>query len=579
MVAERARTSPEAIAIVANARRLTYGSYVRCAGGVAAALEARKVPSESVVAYVGTRGTEWAAAVLGILGHGAAYMPLDLSNPAPRIESMIATGRPAAVLVGPGVDEAHLTAVPPELRLAMSDLAPGPFEPRPVAAEQLSYVLFTSGSTGTPKGAMCTHRGLWNHIEGMAAILGMDRDSVLAQTAAMSFDISVWQLITPLFTGGRTVIVDAETVMDPPVLIALLNREGVTGVQLVPSYLAVLMSYIEQTGEDLPRLIWASSTGEELGINLLRRWFERFPHVPVLNAYGLAEVHDDTNVAVLTPEVLETLEVVPVGEALPNVETHIVDENLNPVAAGDVGQIAYTGICVGRGYVNDPVRTAERYVPDPRGGGGRMFLTGDFGRLGPDGSLEYRGRHDHLVKVRGHRIELGEVERRIREISGAQDVAAILIGPGSEDARLIAFYSGAPATLPVLEPLRRLLPPALIPSRVLACDELPRNASGKIDRLALARDPRLTRGESDDSRELPRVAEALASLWSELLPGAGNLGPSDDFFERGGTSLAAIRLVMAVGRALELRDVVSHSRLDRMATLLAEKGWEGAPTP
>src|SRR5262249_43212288 len=272
-----------------------------------------------------------------------------------------------------------------------------------VARDQLAYIYFTSGSTGEPKGAMCEHAGMLNHLCAKIHDLGIGEQDVVAQTAPQSFDISLWQLLSPLLVGGQTLIVEQEVILDAKRFIDKLVDGRVVIVQVVPSYLEALVSYLARYPRELPDLRRVSATGETLKKELVQRWFAVQPKIKLVNAYGLTETSDDTNHEVMdrVPE----QERVPLGCPINNVYVYVVDEYLSPVPLGAPGEIVFSGICVGRGYINDPERTRRAFMLDPHRAGERLYRSGDHGRWLPDGKLDFLGRRDTQVKVNGFRIE------------------------------------------------------------------------------------------------------------------------------------------------------------------------------
>ena len=413
-------------------RAWTYRELDEVTDRIARALLARGLPPEGIVAVVAERTLDWAASVLGILKAGAAYLPLEPHFPPDRIATVLTRAQARLVLGERGstttLDQAleSLGASAPE-RLLVDDAVAeehGDTVPRvEIAGDRLAYLYFTSGSTGEPKGAMCEHAGMVNHLYAKIEDLGITEGTVVTETAPQCFDISLWQLVAPWLVGGTTVLVEQETILDVPSFVDLLARRRVEVAQLVPSYLDVVVSYLEQqdvpAAEVLPALKRIAVTGEAVKKELVARWFSVRPDVAVVNAYGLTETCDDTNHEILTE--VPAGERVPLGPAVPNVRVYVVDEALNPVPLGAPGEIVFSGVCVGRGYVNDPDRTAKAFVSDPLRPGERLYRSGDHGRWLPDGKLDFLGRRDHQVKISGFRIEIGEVENTLLRAPGVRD--------------------------------------------------------------------------------------------------------------------------------------------------------------
>ncbi|HEY4703762.1 MAG TPA: amino acid adenylation domain-containing protein, partial [Streptosporangiaceae bacterium] len=303
-----------------------------------------------------------------------------------------------------------------------------------VGPDQLAYIYFTSGSTGAPKGAMCEHAGMLNHLYAKIEDLEIGAGQTVAQTAPQCFDISLWQLISALLAGGRTLIV--EQLLDVGRFLDEITEARVSVLQLVPSYLEVLLTYLDRSPRELPDLRYVSVTGEAVKKELTQRWFAAMPGIRLVNAYGLTETSDDTNHEVM--EQAPDGDRVPLGRPVANVRVYVVDANLRPVPLGAAGLIAFSGVCVGRGYINDPERTRQAYLTDPYHAGQRLYLGGDYGRWRPDGKCEFLGRRDSQVKISGFRIEIGEVENTLLRVPGVRD-GAVVVAPGQ---RLVAFYRG-----------------------------------------------------------------------------------------------------------------------------------------
>src|SRR5204863_4113880 len=279
-----------------------------------------------------------------------------------------------------------------------------------------------------------------NHLCAKIHDLGIGRGHVVAQTAPQCFDISLWQLVSALLVGGRTLVVGQETILDAKRFVDEIVGGRVAFLQVVPSYLEVLLSYLERNPRDLPDLRCVSVTGEALKKELVQRWFAIQPTIKLLNAYGLTETSDDTNHEIMGR--VPDRERVPLGRPIQNVYVYVVDEQLSPVPLGAPGEIAFSGVCVGRGYVNDLERTQRAFMSDPHREGHRLYRSGDYGRWLPDGKLEFLGRRDTQVKVSGFRIEIGEIENTLLRLPGLRDGAVVVTGRGDHGKRLVAFYSG-----------------------------------------------------------------------------------------------------------------------------------------
>ncbi|CAM5420679.1 Amino acid adenylation domain-containing protein OS=Streptomyces griseomycini OX=66895 GN=FHS37_002188 PE=4 SV=1 [Streptomyces griseomycini] len=577
---QRVRLHPDAVAAVHGDREWTYRELDARANRLGRALLARGLRREGVVAVVTGRNLDWLAAVLAVFKAGGVYLPVEPGFPADRIAAMLARAGCGLVLTEPGSTDSldrALDSLPGVRKLLIGtayqeggrddDLGVA------VAPDQLAYVYFTSGSTGEPKGAMCEHAGMLNHLRAKIEDLEIGEGRVVAQTAPQCFDISLWQLVCALLVGGRTLLVEQEVILDVERFVDRIVRGRVAVLQVVPSYLEVVLTYLEQHPRELPDLRYVSVTGEALKKELAQRWFAAEPGIRLVNAYGLTETSDDTNHEVMdrAPEG----DRVPLGRPVGNVHLYVVDEHLNPVPLGAPGEIAFSGVCVGRGYVNDPDRTERAFLPDPHRAGARLYRSGDRGRWLPDGKLEFLGRRDTQVKIRGFRIEVGEIENTLLQVPGVRDTAVVVVERPDRSKHLVAFCSG-PRPLPVEELRDRLggsLPEYMVPSAFHWRERLPLTANGKIDKRALAALVEEPDAVEDDEKG-PRAPgtpteRRLAAAWAEVLGiPLDRIGRHDHFFDRGGTSLSAVRLAITLDRTVSLKDVTRHPVLADLAALV-----------
>ena len=470
----------------------TYAELNARANQLGRALLARGLRREGVVAVVTERNLDWMAAVLAIFKAGGVYLPIEPHFPADRIAVTLSRAGCELVLTEPGSTATLGQALDslPGLQTLLADAA---YQENHAAGDlgievgpdQLAYIYFTSGSTGEPKGAMCEHAGMLNHLYAKIEDLGIGAGQVVAQTAPQCFDISMWQLVSALLAGGRTLLVGQEVILDVRRFLDTIAAGRVAVLQVVPSYLEVVLSYLEQHPRELPDLRCVSVTGEALKPGLAQRWFAAQPGIKLVNAYGLTETSDDTN-----HEVLDRApqgDRVPLGRPVSNVRVYVVDENLSPVPLGAAGLIAFSGVCVGRGYVNDPERTRQAYLADPHREGQRLYLGGDYGRWQPDGKLEFLGRRDSQVKISGFRIETGEIENALLRVPGVRDGAVVVAGRAGQGKRLVAFYSGPrPLQAGALrDRLGESLPEYMVPSAFHWRETLPLTANSKIDKKTL----------------------------------------------------------------------------------------------
>ncbi|MFD7628551.1 amino acid adenylation domain-containing protein, partial [Streptomyces sp. NPDC059851] len=513
-------------------------------------------------AVLAERGRHAVTAFLGILAAGAAYLPLDTRAPAGRNAALLSDAHAHWLLAGAGCHEAADGAAtaaegaPEVLWLdSAGDPAPGgtavpPAEASAPAPGRLAYVMFTSGSTGRPKGAMVHHRGMNNHLLAKVDDLGLTRGDTVVQNAPLTFDVSVWQMVAPLVVGGRVLAVADGLAADAPGLFGRAAREGVTVLEVVPSVLRAALDAWDEGVQcpGLPDLRLLVVTGEELPAELCRRWFARFADIPLVNAYGPTECSDDVSHALITADGAEDgRTTTPIGRPVRNTLLYVLSDELQPVPAGITGDLYVAGAGVGRGYLDDPGRTAASFVPDPFAADGSvMYRTGDRVRHRPDGQLEFLGRRDAQVKVRGRRIEPGEIEAQLRALEGVADaVAHVVTAPGGQ-GRLVGYVVGTEDVRPLQEALAAVLPEHMVPSVLVPLAALPLTSNGKVDRKALPV-PDFAAG----NRRAPRTPEeeVLCGIFADLLE-LEAVGIDDNFFSLGGHSLLATRLMARVRAVL-----------------------------
>ncbi|MFG3256582.1 amino acid adenylation domain-containing protein [Streptomyces sp. NPDC048172] len=557
---------------------LSYAELDRGSDRIAAALAERGIGAGDVVALHLPRSPELVAGMLGVLKAGAAYLPLDTGSPAARLRDVLADARPPLVLT----DSADGTRLgPPALRVdepgAVPEDATAP-APRPhpgTLPGELAYLIYTSGSTGRPKGVGITHHGLTDKYRAWELAYRLDGAPARhLQLASVAFDVCTGDVFRALLSGGTLVLCPPETLLDPARLLALLREERVDHAEFLPSVLRLLMDHAERAGETLPPLALLAVGGEAWDAADYRRLRAlTAPATRILNVYGVTEATVGSTFH--EPDGDEP-GVLPLGGPLPGVRALVLDGAGRPVAPGMVGGIHLGGTGLARGYHADPARTAERFVPDPDPAhpGGRLYDTGDLGRVRADGTVEYLGRRDQQVKVRGFRVEPAEIEQALREHPALSE-AVVVPRPGEDGTRLVAYCVPAPAVPSasaapgtVREWLRDRVPGYLVPSAFVVLDALPRTVSGKLDRGALPEPgPGPAGPEAEQTYTAPRTTleRAVAEVWQQVL-GVRRVGLRDDFFDLGGHSLLAVRLVGRMrddlGLDLSVRDLITEATVE-----------------
>ncbi|WP_268870506.1 non-ribosomal peptide synthetase [Methylocaldum szegediense] len=603
--ATQVRRAPDAVAVACGGQRATYAELNARTDRLAQALAARGVGSDVVVALLDDRGVDLLAMILAVLKAGGAYLPLDPGHPDARLAQILRESRVGLLLAGndclerarslaeraPSADDFGPAFEIEAAVLCLADLDSAPPDgqplPLPPHPERLAYVIYTSGSTGTPKGAMVEHRGMLNNLLSKIPAMDLNAADVIAQTASQCFDISVWQFLTGLLCGARVEILPDTVVLDPGRLLDEIAARGVTVLEAVPSLIRALLD-VPESESRLKRLRWLLPTGETFPPELCRRWMERHPHVRLLNAYGPAECSDDVAYHFIADKPAETETVMPIGRPLPNLRLHIVDRWLRPVPAGVPGELCVSGVGVGRGYLNRPDLTAERFVPNPFAvePGERLYRTGDQARYRADGVIEFLGRIDHQVKIRGYRVEPSEIEAQLFKHPLVKQTVVVAREDRSRSQRLVAYVvpeAGAKADVEpavsalhgemLREFLERTLPGYMIPSLFLTLERMPLTPNGKIDRKALPEPEACSLGEHHDVPPRNPAEERLADIWKEVL-GIERVGITDNFFDLGGHSLLAVQVLSRVravfGIDLALRSLFEAPTVARLALLVEE---------
>jgi amino acid adenylation domain-containing protein len=562
---QRVMDSPSAMAVIHQATRWTYERLDIEASKIADALAASGLEPDDVVAYIGNRSPEWLASVIGIFRAGGVYLPIEPALPEERIRQHLERSECRFVLEDcePGQGDGPLS-----VRVSLLGRTEAK-EPEPSTHARAAYIYFTSGSTGDPKGAICLHPGMLNHLLAKIEVFELDSSAVVAQTAPLGFDISLWQALAPLLVGGATVIVDPETMLDAPALLGMLDLEKVTVLQVVPSYLDALLGTLD-LGHSLPSSLKALGvTGEAVSSHLLRRWFDHCPAVPVVNAYGATEASDDTTHEVIRQAPEGSL--ISVGRPIQNVFVDVLDDEGVPVEGDEVGEISFSGICVGGGYVNDEERSRQAFTDDPVRPGLRRYLTGDFGHWLPDGRLNFVGRKDEQVKISGMRLELGEIEAQLLRVPAVLKASVIAVADGPSK-RLAGFYCSTVAIPDLSVQLAEHLPAHAIPRTLRWVPELPLTANGKIDKRALADLETLMMSGNTAFPPITATERRIATAWAEVLDiPLSEIGRHDDFFALGGGSLAAVRFVVAVSGIVSLLQLAEQPVLADLARSVDEK--------
>ena len=588
LFAAQAQRTPHAPALRFAGRATTYAQLDGASARLADRLRSLGAAPETRVGICLERSPEMVVAVLGVLRSGAAYVPLDPAYPAERLAFLLADSGVTLLVTDPalagrlpdfagttvllnGSEEHEVRSAPHTAASADGAVAGCSLFPVPCSLS-LAYVIYTSGSTGTPKGVLVPHRGVVNLLLAAREHLGAGPGLRMLQAASLSFDASVLEIFGPLTSGGVVVLAPRETLLDSQELWSLMIRERVSAVAATPGFLAALPEH------SYPELRVVVTGGDRATAETVARWA---PGRRLLNAYAPTEatvystVFDCAGAGDGPP---------PVGRPIANLRAYVLDARMAPVPLGGAGEVYLGGAGVVRGYHGRAGLTAERFVPDPFSGepGARLYRTGDRARRRADGELEFLGRVDAQVKVRGFRIEPGEVEAALRAHPGVRDAAVAARDDAAGDRRLVAYVVADGESAAELRGfLSGRLPEHMVPSAFVALDALPLTPTGKLDRRAL-RAPEDAAAAVRAPYAAPRtpLEAALAGMWASVL-GVERVGVHDDFFELGGHSLHAVRVGTRVreafGVGLDLRQFFDAPTVAGLAALLAASGAASAP--
>ncbi|HEX2094446.1 MAG TPA: amino acid adenylation domain-containing protein, partial [Longimicrobiaceae bacterium] len=586
LFAAQAARTPDAVAVFFGGRSLSYAELERRSNRVAHALRRRGVGPDVPVGVCVERSAELVVGVLGVLKAGGAYLPLDPAYPGERLRLLLEDAHAPVLLTRSrpaGEVEGYAGAV---LRLDDGEAVAGEPDEAPVlavGARNLAYVVYTSGSTGTPKGVMIEHGSLSNYLHFFQREILGEEGFAIPLVSRLSFDAHVRQLFPPLLRGEAVWVLPEETATDPGRLLeALCTRERVS-FGGVPSLWSAVLERIE-TGEgpEPGGLVAVLLGGEAVPPELVRRTRARFPGAVIWNHYGPTEATVNTTTARV-----EEAERITLGRAIANVRLYVLDGRGAPVPVGVPGELYVGGAGVARGYLGRAELTAERFVPDGFGpeAGGRLYRSGDRVRWLPTGELEYLGRVDLQVKVRGFRIEPEEIEAVLRRHPGVREAVVVAREDAPGQQRLVAYLVGEEGagvrTTELREWLQERLPDYMVPSVFVELDEIPRNANGKTDRRALP-EPEAAEPGMEYVERSTATEELLCGIWEDVLR-AERVGPHANFFELGGHSLLATRVISRARRAfgveVPLRALFEAPTVAALAQRIELLLLDGARTP
>jgi amino acid adenylation domain-containing protein len=593
LIEQQTAESPKAVALVCRDKQLTYSELNARANRLASELYKLGVGPETLVGVCVERSVEMVVGLLGILKSGGAYVPLDPTYPQERLAFMLEDSKPLVLLTQSTLldllpkSDARIICLDnfdwkAELPDSGSDHAS-----RVTQHASLAYVLYTSGSTGKPKGVMIEHGNVLNFFTGMDDRVPHRPGSTWLAVTSTSFDISVLELLWTLSRGFKVVLYpgDEPAMVDEFSIQALIKRHGVTHLQCTPSG-ASMMLLDEQTREALGQLHTILIGGEAFPVKLTRELRQIFKGT-LLNMYGPTETTVWSTTWQLPADVSPAR--ILVGRPIANTQIYIVDSNLQPVPIGVEGELMIGGAGVARGYLRREQLTSERFIPNsfvqPSGLKTRhsdsLYRTGDLARYLPDGNIELLGRIDQQVKIRGHRVELGEIEARLSEHPDVRESVVLFRELKNGEKTLVAYVIPHEGQKPTAEQLRQYaqkrLPDFMVPGRVMFMSAFPQTPNKKIDRNALP-SPEIDAPEKGNREEQPAtpIEDVLADLWKEML-GLKSLGRDDNFFELGGHSMLAMQLVAKVRKHFKvdfrLKNLFERQTLSGMVETVEAMSW------
>jgi amino acid adenylation domain-containing protein len=583
-----AARAPDAVAALCEDGQLSYGELNRRANQVAHYLIGIGVRPDDRVAICMHRGLELVVGLLGILKAGGAYVPLDPAYPQQRLAYMLEDSEPVAVLTQPAVRATLPALERPVVSLDLQDtgsiIARAPQHDPAASAlgltsSHLAYVIYTSGSTGLPKGVMIEHRSVVNLLTTMARTPGLHDSDVLLAVTTLSFDIAGLELYLPLISGARLLLASGSAAADAQALSQLIRQHAVTVMQATPATWRLLLENGWQGSAELRVLCGGEALPAELAERLAAHNRELW------NLYGPTETTIWSTMTRVTAS--EGTAIASIGRPIANTCIYVLDACGEPVPIGVCGEIHIGGAGVARGYLNRPELTADRFVPDhlSESPGGRLYKTGDLGRWRSDGNLEFLGRNDFQVKVRGFRIEPGEIEARLMQCRGVRQAVVVAREVGHDDQRLVAYLSAEPAAVLSAAQLRgelsAMLPPYMLPSAFVMLESLPVTPNGKLDRGALPAPDQGLVASAEYEAPQGEMEIALARIWQRLL-GLPRIGRHDDFFALGGHSMLVLKVVSAIqsecARSIPMGWMFQAPTLALLAALMQQQqalqGWK-----
>lgn len=545
LVSDQARKSPKAIAVRFENEFQTYSQLESSSNSVAQFLRNKGIGRGAIVGIYADRWLQLPSVLLGVLKAGAAYLPLDPSFPDERLREIVSDSAPCLILTGPE----YKTTFPASFQRVINcdeDVLCGSHDGEHVrlCADDPFFVIYTSGSSGKPKGAVNTHVGIANRLLWMREVLGIGPTDRFLQKTALTFDVSAVEMFAPLIAGGMVVLARSDGEKDTAYVREILAKEQITAAEFVPSLLAELLTDVERLPGSLRRVFCG---GELLTPELCRKALAKFDG-SLYNFYGPSEASIDSTYWLC--DLTRADQRIPIGRPISNVQIYVLDRHRNPVPIGAPGEIYIGGIGIACGYLGRPELTEKHFLPDPFAGFGRMYKTGDRGCYLPDGMIQYLGRLDDQLKIRGLRVEPGEIDHVLRSHEAVLDAVTVFRDDPQELTAFVVLSKDV-SDRDLRRFLARHLPLPMVPQAIVQVDRFPHLPNGKLDRRALSSMERPHREERLLIAPRSEIEEALASVWCETLQ-VEYISIEDDFFALGGHSLLAVRAIKRMRERLRI---------------------------
>ncbi|RCJ40973.1 non-ribosomal peptide synthetase [Nostoc minutum NIES-26] len=583
---QQVERSPNILALISQSEQLTYQQLNQKVNKLAHYLINLGITSETLVGICLERSIDMVVAILAIFKAGGAYLPLDPNYPIERLQFMLADSQVSLVISNSslinGLEQITAIALDTEWDILQKESQENPVSKS--RGNDTAYVIYTSGSTGTPKGVLGTHRGTVNGLHWLWKTYPFVSDEICCQKTAISFVDSVWEIFAPLLQGIPSVIIPDAIAKDPQLFLEILDRHKVSRLVLVPSLLRILLDAYSHLIQNLSHLrLWISS-GEALAVDLAQNFQKLLPNAKLINLYGSSEV--SANVTFYDTNLLtEQSTIVPIGYPIDNTQVYVLDRHLQLVPIGVVGELYIGGDGLAKGYWHRLELTGERFIDNPFIPGTKLYKTGDLVRYLNNGQLEYLDRYDDQIKIRGFRIELGEITSAITQHPSVQDVVVISHNDAEGEQYLTAYIVTQQENLisHILQNLQQKLPSFMIPSAFVVVDGIPLTPNGKVDKNSLPTDD-IIHPNSPKSFIVPRnfTELALEKIWTNLL-NISPIGVTDNFFDLGGHSFLAVRLMAKIserfGHNLPLSTLFENTTIEKLAKIVSQPVSLGSGSP